>query len=193
MIYKRKIFKLFVVLVFCIFFSFSVLGKEIDSLDKDVLVEKAKVQFLLKNYEGALHIAEKVLKDDPNNIDALIICSQINYINKRFEKAKEYFERIFAVEPMKRGIFLRDYGIVLKSLGDYLGARRCIEEYISENPEDSLAKYHLGEVFYVLGESEKAEIELKTVYNKRDDQMVLAAILCYFFSFTETMCILLIR
>ncbi|MCX7943355.1 MAG: tetratricopeptide repeat protein [Deltaproteobacteria bacterium] len=169
------IFKRFFTLLL-VFFASAIdgIGEE---LDRNVMVEKAKVQFIWKNYDKALELAEKVLKEEPRNIEALIIVAQIHYINGRFEESKKTFDKIFEIDDALRVEFMRDYGIVLKSVGDFLRAKDYLEGYLKDNSEDSVARYHLADVYFRMGDKGRAEDEIKKVYSRKDDQMIPAAVL----------------
>ncbi|MCX7959898.1 MAG: hypothetical protein N3B13_12725, partial [Deltaproteobacteria bacterium] len=76
MIFKKCILFLTILLLFFLTRN-SLIAEELDS---DVLLEKAKLQFLWKNYENAFGMAETILKTDPKNTDALMIVAQVHYI-----------------------------------------------------------------------------------------------------------------
>ncbi len=171
MIYKR-------IPVFSVFLSLAVVfGLSGEELETDVLLEKAKLQFIWKNYDNAVQLAEKVLKADPKNTDAMMIVAQVYYINGRYSEAKAYFEKIIGEGQAPATDLMRDYGIILKSSGDYRGATKFIEMYLVEHPDDSLAGYHLAETYYRLGEKDKAESQLRKVIQRKDEQMIPASVM----------------
>ena len=52
-----------------------------------------------KNFKNAEIICFKILSIDSNYIDALTLLGTISAINKNFEKAKEYMETAFGIDP----------------------------------------------------------------------------------------------
>ncbi len=172
--YSLKIYVFLSVLVFLSILSLETLGED---LDTDVMVEKAKIQFILKNYDEAARLSESVIKIDPSNIDALLIMAQVNYINGKYTEAKKYFDKIYKAGSSIKRELQRDYGIILKATGDISGARKNLEEYVQDYPGDSVANYHLADVYFREGEKDKAINNLKKVYEKNDGLRVPSAVL----------------
>lgn len=66
---------------------------------KKAWLELAKCYFLLGGEEEALKIIEKLLKEEPENIGALLLKGWINYSNSNFTEAELACKKIISVYP----------------------------------------------------------------------------------------------
>lgn len=150
---------------------------QLQDLSSDVLLEKAKVQFVFKNYDNAFNLAQQVINLDSKNVEAYLIIAQIHYINGKYKEAKEAYDRILSIEPTLKKDFLRDYGVILKAEKNYSDAMNCFQEFLKDNPEDSLTMYHKGDILFLTGKYEEAEQTIKPIINKHDELYIPAAVL----------------
>jgi len=143
----------------------------------EALVEKAKLQYLWKNYEEALNTSLKVLTKDSKNIDALILCAQSGYNLKKYDKAKTCFESIFENYPEKRDEFSKDYGVVLYKSQKIDEAEKYLRRALELDREDELAGYYLSEILLKSNREREAESNLKTIFERRGEMSIPAGVL----------------
>lgn len=148
-----------------------------EDLESDVVLEKAKLNFIYKKYEVSLSYAEEVLKKDSSSAEAYLVAAQSSFLTGRYEKAKEYFERLFLMSPDKKDEYQKDYAIVLAALGETGRAEGIFRESLLRDGEDSLVSYRLGELLYRTGRVEEAERLLVRVFERRDEYFVPAGVI----------------
>ncbi len=63
------------------------------------LIEEAKFYILNNRFEEAEKYLKKILKDNPENPDALFYMGLLNEMLNRFTEAREYYEKVLSVSP----------------------------------------------------------------------------------------------
>ena len=66
------------------------------------LLEEAKFELVSGRYDKAERFLKKILKDNPDNIDALFNLGVLYEIKHQDFKALEYFNRVLEIDPKHR-------------------------------------------------------------------------------------------
>lgn len=70
-----------------------------DAKCKQAWLELAKCYFLLGNTKESLKITEKLLKEQPDYVGALLLKGWINYCNDNFKETRNICERVLSIYP----------------------------------------------------------------------------------------------
>jgi tetratricopeptide (TPR) repeat protein len=147
-------------------------------LDYDeVIIEKAKLSYLNRNYRETLELSLKILDKDKTNLDALLLCAESAYNLKEYERARGCFEQIFHIYPGMKEEYSKDYGIVLYRSGRVEDGERLLKTVFERDKEDEVVRYYLGEILMKRGEEREAESHLKFVFEKRGEFFIPAGVL----------------
>ncbi len=112
--------------------------------------------FGLGEYAQAKGSYQKAMNLDPGS--GLIINNYAFQLAKakiELAKAKNMMEELLADSP-NSSVFIDTYGFILFQNGDYEEAKKQFEDAILIDNQDVLIMEHLGDVYYQLGEKEKA-------------------------------------
>jgi arylsulfatase A-like enzyme/Tfp pilus assembly protein PilF len=110
--------------------------------------------------EDASAAMAEVLKINPRNMDALTASAMILVNQKRKEEALSFFERALAIEPENK--FLRmSYGQTLADLRKLAEAIAVYTKLTQDYPQDYTPFQHLGIVYAMTGDFDKAAEFLK--------------------------------
>ena len=122
-----------------------------------------------KNYiRVAQKLYEKILKINPNHIDALNNLGSIFKELDQIEKAKKCYEKVIEIDPNYLNA-LNNLGIVFSELGENREAKNCYEKVIEIDPSHIDALNNLGIAFIELGENHKAKSCFEKVININPD------------------------
>ena len=86
-----------------------------------VLIDKARSLGNLGNYTEAIKYYDKILRIDPNNMDALTGLGTISYNLGNHTGSINYFNKILIDNSTSKNV-LFDKGVALYGLGDYNGS-----------------------------------------------------------------------
>ncbi len=67
------------------------------------LLEEAKFYILNNRFEEAEKYLEKLLKEHPQNIEALFYMGLLNELLNRLTEAREYYEKVLELSPNHEG------------------------------------------------------------------------------------------
>jgi len=109
------------------------------------------------NLQNAHNYYQKVLKIDPNHLDALNNLGAIFIKVKDYQKAKSYYEKAIAINPNYSAAH-NNLGGLFKKLGEHQKAISCYEKTIKISPNYANVHYNLGNIFKLLTESQKAKV-----------------------------------
>ena len=103
------------------------------ALDKRALILTARIQIRRTNFVAAEQACRMVLKDDPENAEALTVLGQVMHEIDRYEDSLEYLEKAAELAPRnpETANFL---GVALKSVGRLEEARDQILKGIQLSP-----------------------------------------------------------
>jgi tetratricopeptide (TPR) repeat protein len=118
-------------------------------------IEEAIALFHAGNFEDARIIYEKILRDDPNDCDALNLLGLVDYSLKNYEKALILFGKAISIYP-HHASFHSHLGNALKELGRYSEALESYDQAISIDPNFAQAYMNRGVVFKDLGQYPEA-------------------------------------
>ena len=115
----------------------------------------------IKNHqEGRLDVAQelynKVLKIDPNFLNAHNNLGAIFKSSGEYQKAKDCFQKAIEINPNHIESH-NNLGVIFKELGENEKAKGCYEKAIEINPNYADAYYNLGIIFQGLREIQKAK------------------------------------
>ncbi|MEM8526501.1 MAG: OmpA family protein [Bacteroidota bacterium] len=98
--------------------------------------KEAKEEAFRINYEEALKITDKLLKDDPTFINAWILKGQILFDQKKLEAAKKAFQHALQLDAQYSSMIYFMLGTAEMNLENYEAAAKQYEEYIAQKPRD---------------------------------------------------------
>ncbi len=93
---------------------------------------RANKQFELGAFNLALRTYEQVLKEQPNNAQALARSGDCHFFLNRPQDALSWYERALQSDPSPSEVMFR-YGRALMHTGDYLGAKKWFVAYAALN------------------------------------------------------------
>lgn len=117
--------------------------------------ELALIYLQVDKKEKALDLCEQILKDRPDNIEALIISASIRQSGSQSEEAARLYETVLEIEPERKNIYLVLGRLYLED-GRYAEARRVFETMTARYPDTYVAHYYLGLAFAGAGEKDSA-------------------------------------
>ncbi len=117
--------------------------------------ELALVYLQIDEKEKALDLCEQILKNQPDNIEALIISASIRQSGNETEEAARLYEKVLEIEPDRRNIYLV-LGRLYMEDGRYAEARRVFETMVAGHPDAYIGHYYLGLAFAGAGEKDNA-------------------------------------
>ena len=121
----------------------------------EIQIVKGNLALKESNFEEALSLAEGVLADQPENVEAITIRSRALFSLGRGEEAIEDFKKLEQQNPKDQSWRVA-YGITLRAQGDAAGAKTQFEKAAKANPESGAANYNLGRSLYDEGKYAKA-------------------------------------
>jgi tetratricopeptide (TPR) repeat protein len=101
--------------------------------DPQTLVNVARTQLMRGSNQQAEGAVTALLKEDPDNIDALNLYGQICHETDRFDEALKSFEHVLSLRPDDLEA-LNFYGIILKSVGRLDDARNAFIKALEIQP-----------------------------------------------------------
>jgi tetratricopeptide (TPR) repeat protein len=134
--------------------------------------QKAENYFKQEKYSLAKPIFENIIKENPNNLKAIEYLGDIEGIQKNWDNAIVYYEKLKIANPKEADYFYK-YGGVLGmkakesnkfvALGMITEVRESFEEAVKLNPEHIEARWALIEYYLqlpgIIGGSEKKAIK----------------------------------
>lgn len=133
--------------------------------DPDLLYARALLAEKLDRIDIVETDLKKILEKNPNDANAL---NALGYTlvdrTDRYEEAKSYLDRALSLKPDDPAI-LDSYGWLLYKLKDYAGALQHLQKAYRINPDPEIGA-HLGEVFWALGEKDRARQIWREVVKK---------------------------
>ncbi|MCY3412213.1 MAG: tetratricopeptide repeat protein [Candidatus Heimdallarchaeota archaeon] len=136
-------------------------------------IEKGDSLYQQEDYDGAIEQYEKVLEQDPEDVDTLIKTGKAHKKLNRFERALEYFKRAFSLKPdydglqeeldeTQKTVNLEKIDLYLQKAREYRTEekpKKAISNYkkvLEIDPDHLEALYEMGELLKKQGELEEA-------------------------------------
>lgn len=133
--------------------------RHINPRNKEVRQHLVQLYISMKNYTGGLTELEKMVKDDPTDLDAQLRIALIHGENKEFRKAIERLTVILQARPNE--LKIREYlGYLYEEVKEFPNA---IDAYTTNMQRDPLfieSHLHLGALQYRLKNYQEATIHL---------------------------------
>ena len=143
-----------------------------DKIDIFNLMTSAQEANGKENVESAIDRLQRVVRMDPNILDAWIMLGNEYFRKREFRLALEQYKRALAINP--------DYDLATinlagayRALGDYDAAILGYERYLQKDPKNAWVRYQMGELFVDLNQLDKAETAFQQAL--ADDTRVAAA------------------
>jgi len=114
-----------------------------------------------QNLDLAENLYTKVLKIDPNNVDASFLLGTLHLQKKNLKKAIELFNEVIKIKPDHVNA-IHNLAYTLIEMGKPREAKKLLNQVISMKPNHTDALYNLANVYKHLGEFHEAE----NYYNK---------------------------
>lgn len=119
----------------------------------------ANVYLKALDYEAAIKIIEKGLKQFPNNVELLTFLGTIYIIKRDYKKAGTYFSIVLSIDSMK-AISRIGLGICHMNLKNYTAALKQFKIHIKNNPFDYEGYLNLGKLYLMQDKIEEAKTAL---------------------------------
>ena len=107
------------------------------------------------NLQDAQNYYQKILKIDPNYVNANYNLGVIFKDSGEYQKAKDCYEKVIEIVPNHVDAY-NNLGVIFKELGEYQKAIGFYEKAIEIDPNYANAHNNLGVIFKELGEYQKA-------------------------------------
>ena len=135
-------------------------------LNKDYILGIIEKKLNTGDTQGAIKFIEALIKDNPNDLDALNLLAIAYRLKGDFNEAMRILKRSLKIDPIypetryHLGLLYYEQGDYLKAIGEFY---KAIENYLpSERSWKSDAYTALGETFYKLGMIDDAIKSWKT-------------------------------
>lgn len=132
-----------------------------------------------KEFDKALKLAEMVLNEMPNNVEVLIVLSEINLFKGDFVNAEKYITQAINLNPKNKNLHYA-LGSAYMDLKQYEKAEESLRNALEIDPDYSNAQYQLGA--HLLNWGQELQNELNSLdyknpkYNelkKQSDEILL--------------------
>jgi tetratricopeptide (TPR) repeat protein len=124
------------------------------------LLTKARALYKKERYKDALAIAEKVLKLDKNNDEALFYVAHGLYHAGQFKKSLMFWRRLEKISPREPSLHL-NMGACYEALGTNRLAIQCYIKALVSDPFSANAFHNLGDVYYFGRQYKQAAVYLE--------------------------------
>jgi len=109
----------------------------------------------VKQYQRALHYCYQLLQIDPDNFDALFLGGSLLASQKKWLEALDFYQKALKIEPENK-ILRRRYAYALAAAGRIESSFQEYNYLQKKYPHDFQLLKEIGEVHYLLGDSQKA-------------------------------------
>lgn len=111
-------------------------------------------------YEDAIKLAQHTADANPGNQDAEVQLFRILVLTNHINAARPMGPKLLAARPHDPEVLYLN-GIVMRSVGDYAGARKVLEQSVAGDPNSPNSHYELGMVMVFLKDWAPARQELQ--------------------------------
>lgn len=120
----------------------------------------------------AVKVVEDEAKRQPNNTEVLETYQQVLLAEGKFRKAMQVQDKIERIEGKSPYNVLRRYRILLVE-GKAKEAVQVIEDYCKAEPDDDYFQAFRGDMYYAMGQKEKALLHYTQAYNRNPENIYL--------------------
>ena len=116
-----------------------------------------------KNYAKGLSILKRVIEENPEDVETLIMYGRINHDLGQIDEAQKAYKKIIAIDPIdpeRQNIHLLSGSIYMEE-GDLISAFQVYEHLVHNFPESYAGHFFLGKIYAKQGNINDAEIEFK--------------------------------
>lgn len=108
------------------------------------------------------YTVNQLLKQDPNNYDALIKLGISNYVLRNFNASRQAYERAVVANP-EGFLAWNNLGNVLRDTVNFLAAKTAYNRAITINPEYIPAYINLADLYAVWPQDEEGDLQRKKI------------------------------
>lgn len=115
------------------------------------------------NDDNALKLAEKLVRENPDNVNALLLLVQLKKDSLDEKKLVEILNRVILLDPKNKEIFLR-LGKIYMEKENYTEALILFKKMVAQFSDYYVARFYLGQVHMIQKQYDLAKIQfLKTI------------------------------
>jgi len=114
-------------------------------------------------FQDAINLAQHIADANPTNQDAVVQLFRILVLTNHINAARPIGPKLLAARPHDPEVLYLN-GIVLRSVGDYPGARKLLEQSVAADPNSPNSHYELGMVLVFLKDWAPARQELEKAF-----------------------------
>ncbi len=119
-----------------------------------------------KDINTSMSILGQAVDDDPGNQHLLQSASVMAYTKHQYPEAREWVDKLLKINPRNvEGLFLK--GCILSRMGNSDDSRKLFNRVMELDAYHRLVHYELGLLENRLGNSDAAELHLRTVINQQ--------------------------
>ena len=145
---------------------------ELENDNIEILFQLGELYFLLKNFQRASHYLEKVLSQNENHVEALVLTEKIAEYSQDLPKAFCIAEKIFKLENNKKSL------IELIKISSKKGDLKKIREF--SDSEDEQVVYEIAKAFYDNKLPNEAQEKLEKFKNTENEDILILLGKIYF-------------
>ncbi len=123
---------------------------------------KAKRIMNTKDYDKAIELVKKILKEDPEIIDAYMLLGNLHYRKKEFEQAMKNFYEVLKRKPDYNFATINIINCLI-ALNKFDQAIKTINTFLKRFPDDYALYAELGKIYLIKEDYGKALDSYKTV------------------------------
>ena len=116
----------------------------------------AELLLLEGKYEEAEHSLDKALKIEPNNVQSLVVLSNLYRRKFEFDKGMKLLEKAKILDPEKAEVLSLEARYAIDRM-DFKAAKAAYQDMVEKDPASSEAIYGIAEVFYWEDRFEEAD------------------------------------
>lgn len=125
----------------------ALLERAIEKDPQSVFLKKELITLLLQQKESAkaLDLVHSLLKNDPEDVDALMLLGRIQQTRGELQAAIEGYERVLKIDPKKRNIYLLLGGLYVK-IEEYDKALKVYDKLVAHFPNFFAGHFFRGKL-----------------------------------------------
>jgi tetratricopeptide (TPR) repeat protein len=113
-----------------------------------------------RKYEEAIKLQRVVVKDHPDNLEALENLYKMLVLANHIDEARPMGPKLLAARPHDPEVLYLN-GIVQRAVGDNEGSKKLLEEAVQRQPDFFNSRFQLGMVLVILHENAEAKTHLE--------------------------------
>jgi tetratricopeptide (TPR) repeat protein len=139
-----------------------VLTEALNERPRSLPLSSALIVVLVKQlrYQDAINLAQHMVEVNPGSQEAEVQLLRILVLTNHINAARPIGPKLLAERPHDAEVLYLN-GIVLRSVGDYPGARKLLDQSVAEDPNSPNSHYELGMVLVFLKDWAPARQELE--------------------------------